>query len=76
MFYLLKTAVYAIGTGLIFSGIIWVLGMFFGFDVDFWYSARWIAAASFIFDVALTIVIAIISDDRDDYGRFGKTRWF
>ncbi len=73
---LIKTAVYAIATGLIFSGIIWVLGMFFGFDVDFWYSARWIAAASFIFDVVMTLVIAIITDDHDDHGRFGRTRWF
>ena len=74
MFYLLKTAVIAIVFGLIVAGILWVFGNLFGFDVDFWYSARWLAVGGFVFDIVLDLVIAIVTDT-DDNPRISRTPW-
>lgn len=71
---LIKTAVYAIVFGLLAAGILWILGNLFMFDVDFWYSARWLAVASFIFDIVASVIVHLVTD-RDDNPRAIKVWW-
>lgn len=74
MWGLFKTAVYAIVFGLIAAGILWILGNLFVFDVDFWFSARWLAVASFLFDIVATFIVYLVTDT-DDNPRAIKQWW-